>query len=95
MTQNIEIETKDAKTFAEVVQNVEWASPLCFQLQRHFADEMYKAIEGRICTPERMALLYPIFREINIEQDEIKREFNAMERKNRQREAKRKGAQND
>jgi hypothetical protein len=32
---------------------------------------MRKAVEGRICTPERMARLYPIFREINVEMDGI------------------------
>ena len=33
---------------------------------------MKKAVEyERICTPERMAALYPIFREINAEQEEI------------------------
>ena len=64
-------EIKDAKVFAEAILNAEFGSQLFHKLCGHFADEMYSAIKGRICTPERMAVLYPIFREINIEMDEI------------------------
>lgn len=36
----------------------------------HFGETMAKAMRGRICTPERMATLYPIFAEIADEVDE-------------------------
>lgn len=42
-------------------------------LWQRFGKEMDRATRGRICTPERMNFLYPIFREINLEMDEIKR----------------------
>ena len=69
----------DGKLFADAILNAE--GELYTTLYKHFADEMQKASKGRICTPERMAVLYPIFREINIEQDEIKREWAIEERK--------------
>ena len=66
------IEIKDAQAFEAAMNAVEFGSPLYFDLTRHFADEMRKAVShGRTCTTERMVLLYPIFREINIEMDEI------------------------
>lgn len=65
---------KDAKAFAVAITSAKHCDPLYLQLRQHFADEMNKAVKGRICTPERMAKLYPIFREINLETDEIKLE---------------------
>jgi hypothetical protein len=53
-----------------------------------FNEEMRKAIRGRICTRDRMAKLYPIFREINIETDEIEREWAEFERKDKERAGK-------
>jgi hypothetical protein len=48
----------------------------------HFSDVMSKAIKGCICTPERMAFLYPLFREIA----EEKRESELLEEKDRLQE---------
>lgn len=95
-TNQTEIPETDGKTFADAILNAEFGSPLYHQLARHFADEMYKAIKGRICTPERMAVLYPIFREINIEMDEINAYWDKVELKEARRKAKRevKDAQN-
>lgn len=64
-----------AEVFAKAVTTIKDRNPLYYALARHYSDEMFKAVNhGRICTPERMALLYPIFREINLETDEIKAE---------------------
>jgi hypothetical protein len=84
----------DGKLFAEAILNAE--GELYTTLYKHFADEMNKAVKGRICTPERMALLYPIFREINIEMNEIKTYWDREEMKEARRKAKReaKNAQN-
>lgn len=62
--------------FADAVATVDRDSPLYKELYALFNREMEKAVKrGRICTPERMALLYPIFREINAEQDEMSAEL--------------------
>jgi len=49
---------------------------------------MNKAVNGRICTPERMVLLYPIFREINAEMDEINAETERDKRRLERRKTK-------
>lgn len=87
-TNENEIPEKDGKVFAESILNAEFGSPLYHQLAKHFAVEMDKARNGRICTPERMALLYPIFREINIEMDEINAYWDKVELKEARRKAK-------
>lgn len=91
-----EIPETDGKIFADAILNTEFGNPLYMQLAKHFSDEMYKALKGRICTPERMALLYPIFREINIEMDEINTYWETERIKEARRQAKReaKNAQN-
>ena len=61
----------ETKKFAERLLKAEAGDKQHLALANHFAEEMRKAVEGRICTPERMIALYPIFREINIEQEEI------------------------
>ena len=71
----------DAETgkFIDRVFKAEVGSEERFALARHYTEEMRRAVDhGRICTPERMIALYPIFREINIEQDEA-RELEAAE----------------
>jgi hypothetical protein len=76
-------EIKEGAVFGQAILNAEIGSPLYLQMARHFADEMFKAVNhGRICTPERMAGLYPIFREINVEMDEINLHWR--EKENRQ-----------
>lgn len=62
-------DSADGKVFADAILNAE--GKLLSVLTAHFTDEMNKAIEGRITTPKRMAKLYPIFREINFEMEEI------------------------
>ena len=79
ITNNREIPATDSKTFADSITNADFFSPLYAQLVKHFSDEMHKAVKGRICTPERMAKLYPIFREINAEMKEIEKEIEADE----------------
>lgn len=79
-------EKPEAEVFAEMITTVEFGSELYLKLASHFSDEMRKAVnQGRICTPERMALLYPIFREINIEMDEIDKYWRKMEIKDKTR----------
>ena len=76
----------DAETFAIAIQSADHGQ-LYRDLYKHFCDEMYKAVkDGRICTPERMAALYPVFREINVEQDEIKVYWDDFERKDARRQ---------
>lgn len=70
MMKNNNTEAASNQAFVSAITSAEFCDPLYMQLVSHFADEMRKAIKGRICTPERMALLYPIFREINQETDE-------------------------
>lgn len=80
---------KDCRIFVDAVKNIDRPSALSMTLYRHFAEEMRKAVDnGCICTPERMASLYPIFREINIEQEETARIFENNERKYKERDAK-------
>ena len=58
--------------FSQTILSADPRSPLYTELWSLFSDEMRRAVKyGRICTPERMSVLYPIFREINIEQDLI------------------------
>lgn len=63
---NLDAETK---IFADKLLKADQKEHL--ELATYFTSEMHKAIEGRICTNERMIALYPIFREINLEMDEI------------------------
>lgn len=70
-----------AASFESIEQGKEPELPFT---ARNFSDEMYKAIKGRICTPERMATLYPIFREINEETEEIIRNEKEFERQDSQ-----------
>ena len=95
-TNENEIPETDGKVFAEAIINADFGSPLYFQLVKHFSAEMDKASNGRICTPERMAKLYPIFREINLEMDEINAYWDKEDAKEARRRAKRevKNAQN-
>lgn len=51
-------------------------------LSEFFIKELYKAIDkGRICVPERMAVLYPIIREINDETDAVEMYWQRFENK--------------
>lgn len=59
----------DSKAFTEAILSLDKSSIQYRELWYEFGKEMRKATEGRIATPERMAILYPIFREINEEQD--------------------------
>lgn len=62
----------DGEAFALALEKAESSLPLMSSLKELFSSEMEKAIfRGRILMPERMAKLYPIFREINIELSEI------------------------
>jgi hypothetical protein len=92
ITEKIEnTETKDAETFVKAILELAEAknmTPLYTQLYKHFCDEMRKAVNGAICTPERMAKLYPIFREINIEAEENRKWHAEMERKAARRNKK-------
>lgn len=84
-----------SRVFADAIKLVDIPSPLAMVLVRHFTDEMTKAAnEGRICTPERMVKLYPIFREINIEMEEIKAENAEFEREAQERETKKQAKKN-
>ncbi len=74
------------ETFGRAIKNAE--GNLYHALIRHFTDEMNKAVKGRIITPDRMEKLYPIFREINIEMDEINTAWHREELKRARREAK-------
>jgi hypothetical protein len=82
--------TLDAKPAPSVMNEAEFADALKAlelgydaQLLRTVCDtftrEMERARLGRICTPERMAKLYPIFREINEEMERIEAEWDALE----------------
>lgn len=92
-------EKPEAEVFAEMIKTVEFGSELYLKLSFHFSDEMRKAVnQGRICTPDRMARLYPIFREINIEMDEIDKHWRKMEikdKKRAERKAKKKAVGNE
>ena len=77
------MKTIDGKEFSEQMLNTDWEdSPDNYKkLYGLFNSEMQKAVrEGRICTPERMAVLYPIFREINDETDANIRDEQEFER---------------
>ena len=76
----------DGKLFADAILKAE--GELYKTLLNHFVSEMDKARKGRICTPERMAALYPIFREINIEMNEINAYWDRQEIKEARRMAK-------
>ncbi len=71
----------DSEAFVLALNNAEFMSPLYIQLCRRFGHEMDKAIKGRILTPGRMIALCPIFREINIETDELDAEYQKEEAK--------------
>ena len=79
---------KDTANFGEMYEAAKGDFKLRMKLSQHFMDEMDKAQEGRICTPERMAALYPIFREINDEQDEIEAYWRSVEAKAIRRQEK-------
>jgi hypothetical protein len=81
----------EEQIFAEAISgNVDFISPLQHKLYLHFCEEMRKAVDhGRICTPERMAVLYPIFREINREMDEIDAHWKSFDRIEQRREERR------
>lgn len=58
-------------------------------LAKLFNEELRRAVDhGRICTPERMAILYPILRDINIEQEEIQRIWDEDIRRDEERRAR-------
>lgn len=76
----------DGKLFAEAILNAK--GELYKTLYLHFSEEMNKALKGRICTPERMAKLYPMFREINIETEEINAFADAEDRRFQRQERK-------
>ena len=81
---------KEAEAFAAAITSLEAGSPLYSKLYLHFSEEMRKAVDhGCICTPERMAKLYPIFREINMEQEDSQKYWEDWERKDRQRRERR------
>lgn len=82
---NKSILKNDVRIFSEAIRSFNLPSPLSDVLYKHYTDEMMKAVNhGRICTSERMAILYPIFREINIEQEEIRAEHEQFEREAKQ-----------
>ena len=83
---------KESEVFVKSILDPNCSNALHHELYQHFSSELHKAVKGRICTPERMALLYPIFREINIEQDEIERYHRQEALKFARKEAKRRGA---
>ncbi len=69
---------EQTEAFVKAITELPTPSPLALKLFSHFCDEMNAAVEyGRICTPERMAKLYPIFREINMEMDDMETELSA------------------
>ena len=58
----------------KVKQAAETGTTLNLEVVRFFLDELYQAVDhGRIMTRDRMLQLWPIIREINEEQTEIKR----------------------
>ena len=63
-------ETMKPKDFEKAITRTAFMSDVYRDLVKAFCFEMHNALTGRICTRERMAKLYPIFREINIEQEE-------------------------
>ena len=83
-------EKPESEVFAETILTVDSSSPLYFQMWRLFCEEMHKAIRGCIATPERMARLYPIFREINIETEESDKLWAELETKDKRREERKK-----
>lgn len=78
-----EIIAKEVEAFTKAVLVMDdYATPLSLLLYEHFCQQMKQAVEhGRICTPERMVLLYPIFREINNESAENERYWREVEQK--------------
>src|SRR4051812_46398158 len=77
----------EGKVFAEAILKAE--GPLHHKLYRHFCEEMRRAVDhGRICSPERMTILYPIFREINLETDDINAFWAEVSRREKRRQAR-------
>lgn len=81
ITKPAEVKPLTAEKFADILGAAMGDSKLLMQLYLLFNKEMQKAVtKGRICTPGRMAILYPIFREINEETDENDRYWDRVER---------------
>ena len=85
-----------SEEFVETILSEEVASPRYTELWHHYGKLMRRAVrEGRTATPERMAKLYPIFREICDELDEMDAfyaECEEQDRRDEQRKAARRTA---
>ena len=78
----------EGEAFAQAMAKADRDGPLYHQLFNHFGEELEEALKARLCTRERMIVLYPILRQINLEDDQVEEEYYLEEAKEKLRRAR-------